>query len=362
LTAEIFVPLLTGKDRGLLMRLFLMVLMLTAIGVARAAPDGAGLYGTHCAACHGDKGGGGVGVPLSMPSFLDSVDDHFLHQTIRQGRPGRVMPAFASLSDAQVAAIVGFIRGWSDKPAPAYSTARIEGDAEHGKELYASYCAACHGAEGEGGSGTGVTFSRHRDLPIIAPALNNSGFLAAASDEMIRHTLQYGREGTPMRSFLVQGLSEQDLADLVSYVRSFDGKITDTQETSAGESPVLVAESSYTLEETVENLKQAITSQNFILIRTDTLEHGLVPEGEENAKQVILHFCNFKFLFDALAVDPRVGMFLPCLATVTERDGQVTVSTINPEYLSHLFNNNELEDYCKRMRNVYEAILEEATL
>jgi cytochrome c oxidase cbb3-type subunit 3 len=55
-------------------------------------------------------------------------------------------------------------------------------------------------------------------------------------------------------------------------------------------------------------------------------------------------------------------MFLPCRATITESDGQVTVSTINPEYLGHLFNNDELDDYCKRMRGIYEAILEEATL
>ncbi|MGB5541717.1 MAG: c-type cytochrome [Gammaproteobacteria bacterium] len=336
--------------------------MLIIVSVARAAPDGAGLYAANCAACHGDKGGGGVGVPLSLPSFLDSVDDQFLHQTIRHGRPGRVMPAFASLSDAQVDAIVRFMRGWSGKPAPVYATASIAGDASHGKELYASYCAACHGAEGEGGRGTGVTFSRHRDLPIIAPALNNRGFLAAATDEMIRHTLQYGREGTPMRSFLVQGLSEQDINDLVSYVRTFDGKDAKMHKSSAAESPVLSAESPYTLEETVDNIKQAITSQNFILIRTDTIEHGLVPEGEENTNQVVLHFCNFKFLFDALAVDPRVGMFLPCLVTVTEKDGQVTVSTTNPQYLSYLFNNDELDDYCKRMRDVYEAILEEATL
>lgn len=344
------------------MRMILIVFMLLMASAAPAAPDGASLYASSCAACHGDKGAGGVGVPLSLPSFLDSVDDNFLTQTIRHGRPGRVMPAFAALSDAQVDAIVSYIRSWSGKPAPTYSTAIIKGDVVHGKELYASYCAACHGAQGEGGKGTGVTFSRHRDLPIIAPALNNSGFLAAASDMLVQHTLQHGREGTPMRSFLVQGLSDQDINDLVSYVRSFDGKATEMQEASMAESPVLVAESPYTLEETVENIKQAITSQNFILIRTDTLEHGLVPEGQENTQQVILHFCNFKFLFDALAVDPRVGMFLPCLVTVTEKDGLVTVSSTNPQYLSHLFNNNELDDYCKRMRAVYEAILEEATL
>lgn len=344
------------------MRMILIVLMLASSATLMAAPDGSALYAANCAACHGDKGGGGVGVPLSLPSFLESIDDNFLHQTIRHGRPGRVMPAFAALSDAQVEAIIRFIRQWSDKPAPVYPAGAVKGDAVHGKSLFATYCAACHGAEGEGGKGTGVTFSRHRDLPIIAPALNNSGFLAAASDEMIRHTLQYGREGTPMRSFLAQGLSEQDIGDLVSFIRTFDGGATGKHEFRAGESPVLTAESPYSLEDTVENVKQAITSQNFILIRTDTLEHGLVPEGEENPRQMILHFCNFKFLFDALAVDPRVGMFLPCLVTVTEIDGRVIVSATNPEYLSHLFNNDELDDYCKRMRGVYEAILEEATL
>jgi len=329
---------------------------------AAGAPDGGELYAVHCAACHGTTGGGGVGVPLSLSSFLNSIDDDFLRRTIRHGRPGRVMPAFSKLSDAQIDAIVRFIRAWSDKPAPQYSGSPVRGDAVHGKSLYASYCAACHGEEGEGGKGTGVTFSRRRNLPIIAPALNNPGFLAAATDEMIRHTLQFGREDTPMRSFLVQGLSEQDIDDLVSYVRYFETREPPHRKLARDESRIIEAESNYTLEETVENLKQALVSQNFILIRTDTLEHGLVPEGEENPKEIILHFCNFSFLFDALAVDPRVGMFLPCRITVVERAGKVMVSAINPLYLSHLFNNAELDEYCLKMHGLYSAIIEEATL
>ncbi len=336
-------------------------LLLASMAVA-GAPDGGGLYMAHCAACHGDTGGGGVGVPLSLPSFLDSIDDGFLRKTIRHGRPGRVMPAFSKLSDAQIDAIVGFIRSWSDKPAPQYSGTPVHGDAAHGKSLYGSYCVACHGEAGEGGKGTGVTFSRRRNLPIIAPALNNPGFLAAASDQMIRHTLQFGRDGTPMRSFLVQGLSEQDIDDLVSYVRTFETRESGYRKPVTEESTVIEAESSYSLEETVENLKDALVSQNFILIRTDTLEHGLVPEGEENPNEIILHFCNFSFLFDALAVDPRVGMFLPCRITVVERAGKVMVSAINPLYLSHLFNNAELDEYCHKMHDLYSAIIEEATL
>jgi cytochrome c oxidase cbb3-type subunit 3 len=256
-----------------------------------------------------------------------------------------------------------YIRGWSKKPAPEYSSAPVKGDVKHGATLYASYCAECHGENGEGGEGTGVTFSRKRDLTIIAPSLNNSGFLTAASDEMIRQTLLLGREGTPMRSYLGKGLSEQDIDDVVSYVRSFEGfERNNSAANAAKEDKIILAESPYSLDETVENLKNAIVSQNFILIRTDTLEHGLVKEEEENPHQVILHFCNFKFLFDALAVDPRVGMFLPCRVTVTETDAGVVVSTINPKYLGHLFNNDELDHYCSKMHEVYTAILEDATL
>ena len=331
------------------------------LSAATAAPDGSQLYRDNCAVCHGDTGDGGVGIPLSLPAFLESVDDNFLQQTIRRGRPGRVMPAFTKLSDAQINAIVGHIRGWSGKPAPVFSDKPVKGDLQKGKTLFASYCAACHGADGEGGTGTGVTFSRKRDLPIIAPALNNPGFLAATSDSMIRHTLQFGREGTPMRSFLVQGLTETDIDNLVSYVRSFENK-TDAAPAPKLIDKVIIAESPYTLEETVENLKDAIVSQNFKLIRTEFLEHGLVVEGKENKQQVVMHFCNFKFLFDALAIDPRVGMFLPCRVTIVEREGKVLVMTINPKYLSTLFNNDELNEACEHMHEIYTAIVEDATL
>ncbi|MFV1973719.1 MAG: c-type cytochrome [Thiohalobacterales bacterium] len=345
------------------MRLTLWVFLMCLIGTASAAPDGAQLYMTHCATCHGDKGDGGVGVPLSLPAFLESVDDSFLRKTIRLGRPGRVMPAFRALGDAQVDAIVSHIRNWSGKPAPVFPDTPIKGDVQHGKELFASYCAACHGEMGEGGSGTGVTFSRKREQPIIAPALNNPGFLAAASDEMIRYTLQQGRAGTPMRSFLVQGLSEQDINDLVSAIRSMeDGEFTGERPEVTHEEAVIIVESPYTLDETVENLKESLISQNFKLIRTDYLEHGLVEEGQEDKRQVILHFCNFKFLFEALAIDPRVGIFLPCRVTVVERGDKVQVMTINPLYLSSLFNNDDLDEACKEMYGIYSEIIEDATL
>ena len=142
-----------------------------------------------------------MGVPLALASFQSTIDDNYLRQTIRHGRPGRVMPAFVALSEEEIDALVKHVRGWNKGPRSTFSTARIHGDVEHGKQLFSKNCAACHGANGEGGKGTGVTFSRPRDLPIMAPALHNPGFLASASDSMIKAVLIRGRAGTLMQSF-----------------------------------------------------------------------------------------------------------------------------------------------------------------
>jgi cytochrome c oxidase cbb3-type subunit 3 len=341
-------------------RILVLLATLLPFATAQAEPDGGRLYARHCAACHGEQGTGGVGVPLALPAFLSSAPDRYLEQTIRQGRPGRVMPAFSQLSDAEVRAIVAHIRAWHPR-APAPSAERIPGDVARGETLFAQHCAACHGADGTGGHGTGVTFSRPRDLPIIAPALNNPGFLAAAPDGMIKDTLMRGREGTPMVSFLEQGLSEQDIDAVVAYVRAFETRAAAPTK-AADEPPVFVRVSPYDLQETIESVKRAAIGFNFRLIREQYLQDGLVPEGEEDPRQVIIYSCNFKLLDDVLKIDPRVGLFLPCRVTVVEQEGEVRVMSINPRRLSYLFNNRELDQACEEMARIYEAMLEEATL
>ncbi len=324
------------------------------------AADGAALFAEHCAACHGDQGSGGVGVPLSLPSFLASASDAYLFRTIELGRPGRVMPAFSGLSLPEVSAIVAEIRSWASQPAPEFTDTAVIGNRDRGAQLYLKQCAACHGEKGEGGTGTGVTFSRPRDLPIIAPALNNSGFLAAVTDQQIKFTLMHGRNGTPMVSFTQQGLSEEDINDIVAHVRGFEGQ----QESAVRHEtePVLIAHSEYTLEETVNAVEKAIVGHNFRHIRTQYLDQGLVPEGEEDKSQVIIYFCNFSFLNRALSIDPRVGMFLPCRITVVERDGEVMLMATNPLVISRIFNNHALDEACGEMSDIYLELLEEATL
>lgn len=327
---------------------------------SQAQLNGEQLYSTHCAACHGPNGDGGVGVPLALPDFQYGVTNDYLEKTIRLGRPGRIMPAFTKLKDNEVKAIIKHLRSWAPGKPFKYSDKKIKGDVKHGKQLYAKNCTVCHGANGDGGKGTGVTFSRPRDLPVIAPALNNSGFLASAPDLMIKTVLMNGREGTPMLSFLKQGLSEKDIDDVVAYVRSFEKKSVSKSKKEKVE-PIISFESPYSLKETVDIINKAIIGKNFRIIREQYLNQGLVKEGKENTKQVMIYFCNFDFLNSALAIDPRVGLFLPCRITAIEKNGKVTVMAPNPLYMSPLFNNEGLNKLCQEMHDVYADIIEEST-
>ncbi len=341
----------------IIVSLFFIVLALPAY----ADDDGQHLYVQNCVACHGYEGKGGMGVPLSLPDFLATASNEYLFSTIRLGRPDRVMPAFRKLGDDEIDSIIRYIRTWSDSLPPKYSQNPVAGNPENGKKLYKTQCASCHGESGKGGRGTGVTLSRPRSLPILAPALNNAGFLASAPDEMIKRTLIKGRKGTPMVSFLDKGLSENDINDIVSYVRSFETQQVST-DSKKDEPAVIIKESPYSLEETVSNLKNAVSSMNFRLIRVQNLDTGLTEKGKEDKKQVIIYSCNFNILDQALKIDPRVGLFLPCRVTVAEHNKKVLVMFANPHRMSEIFNNSELDSMCTELKSVYEEMIDEALL
>ena len=62
-----------------------------------------------CGGCHGPNREGGTG-PALIPERLTEKDE-FYFKTIKEGRPGTVMPAWGGLSDEEIWALVGFIKG-----------------------------------------------------------------------------------------------------------------------------------------------------------------------------------------------------------------------------------------------------------
>ena len=342
--------------------LAITVLSVTSWSDVYGEPDGSRLYAVNCAACHGDRGDGGIGVPLSLPDFLSSVTDEYLFLTIRRGRPGRIMPAFQNLSDEHTHAIVRYIRSWATGGVKL-SPAGAPGDPGRGRDIFARNCARCHGPLGKGGTGTGVNFTRLHDHPVVAPGLNNSGFLAAASDQIIRTTLLKGRRGTPMLPAAKMGLSHQDVDDVVSYIRGFEKDLKSTENSSnASIEATLLATSAESYAETVDRIKQAISANRQRIIREHPFDDGLAASGEKGRRHLVIHFGNIRHINTLLAIDPRMGLFLPNRISVLERDdGKVTVTAVNPLRFSSLFNNANLEHTSREMYELYTAILGEVS-
>ncbi len=191
-------------------------------GEREFAADGATLYGTFCAACHGPTGEGmrypGMAAfpAIGNPDFLALASDRFLTETVTHGRPGRRMPAWGEggLRPAEIQSVVAHVRAFAaGVPAPidGEPSRWVAGDAGNGARLYADACASCHGTAGEGREG---------------PALANARFLAAATDTYLVETIRRGRRGTAMPGFGAASpthrlLSDEEIRDVVSLLRSW---------------------------------------------------------------------------------------------------------------------------------------------
>lgn len=101
-----------------------------------------------CSRCHGIQGGGGEGPNLNRPVLTHAADDQALLAIIRDGIPNTGMPRVRRMTDAELNALVAYVRSLGHVTATA-----IAGNAENGKAAYAKLgCSSCHTIAGEGGN------------------------------------------------------------------------------------------------------------------------------------------------------------------------------------------------------------------
>ncbi len=75
---------------------------------------GSDLYTANCSRCHGPEGQGTQRAPsLNVKTFLTETGDQAIQQIVTNGVPGTAMPAWGTrMTEANIQAIVGFIRQW----------------------------------------------------------------------------------------------------------------------------------------------------------------------------------------------------------------------------------------------------------
>jgi mono/diheme cytochrome c family protein len=203
--------------------------------LASLADQGAVLYQSGCASCHGADGLGGIAPALNSKQFL-AAEDEQIRQLIAVGVPGSAMSAYSldfggALTLEQINALTGFLRsleetaadfpGWRDPlnntpVALPLTTMPVldegpdeepdEGDpVARGEAVFAANCVVCHGSNLEG---------------VVGPALGSGSNTASLSDDELAATITNGQSAMPAFSGV---LEPEEIAGVIAYLRDAQG-------------------------------------------------------------------------------------------------------------------------------------------
>ena len=160
------------------------------------------LFATNCSVCHGQKGEGGFGFPTLSDAEWQwgGTEEQILH-SIKHGRQAAMVAWKDVLGPQKLPQVVSYVRsmsGAADDMDPAA--------VKLGKEVFTTYCASCHSADGSGNALVG------------APSLVDDVWLYGGSEEQIYMSVSAGRSGQmPAHNSL---LSDAKINLLAAYVLS----------------------------------------------------------------------------------------------------------------------------------------------
>ncbi|MBV9332440.1 MAG: c-type cytochrome [Candidatus Eremiobacteraeota bacterium] len=211
-------------------------------------PDGRAIFLLNCAACHQSNGqGGGPYPPLAGNPAVNAADSAGIVAIVLNGRTGPItvngtqyggnMPSWRDLSDADLAAVLTYIRSAWGNGAPAVSADQVAAarvpSAMSGQALFAAHCATCHQPMGQGTD--------------VFPPLAGNPIVAASDPSAMIAVIVNGRSGPlTVNGHTYNGkmptwsgqLTNADIASVATYVRSAWGNgaspVTEQQVAAAG--------------------------------------------------------------------------------------------------------------------------------
>jgi len=205
-----------------------------------SSKTGEEIYKNLCARCHGEKGDG-KGVTylyldpaprdLTKVAFMNSKPEERFLQSIKSGVPGTSMPPWERvLSEEQRRAVLTYIfQTFVKEPRPELKAHKVpeqnpiafNAESVHrGEGIFLQRCTGCHGRKADGKGPNSIDISpRPRNL-------RNSFFVNSVPDRRLYDSILFGVQGTAMPSWIDYGLSQNDVGDLINFVRSMNPQVS----------------------------------------------------------------------------------------------------------------------------------------
>ncbi|HXJ88400.1 MAG TPA: c-type cytochrome [Candidatus Binatia bacterium] len=204
------------------------------------------IYKGLCARCHGEKGDG-KGMTylyldpaprdLTKAAFMNSKPEERFLQSLKEGVPGTSMPPWERvLTDEQRRAVLAYVfqtfvkepRGQlKERKVPGQNPVAFGAESVHrGEQIFLQRCTGCHGRKADGKGPNSLDISpRPRNL-------RNFFFISHVPDRRLFDSILYGVQGTAMPSWIDYGLTQNDVGDLINFVRSMNQKAGSSSEKS----------------------------------------------------------------------------------------------------------------------------------
>lgn len=227
---------------GAIFALILLLIPLASVGAQGGDGDperGGELYVEFCAVCHGVNGQGRVGA--SLQNFPGIDVGAALEQTISDGIPGSVMPAWAEsnggpLTDQQIDDIIAYIQASFAgtepvEPLPTYQPPdipplpNVQGDPSQGAVVYEENCVMCHGENGRGYFGAPLAKNWASNQPAV----------------FIRDVVRTGISGTAMPAWAMENggpLTEDQIDDVSAFVLALSPSVLEQSTPTAAPGPL----------------------------------------------------------------------------------------------------------------------------
>jgi len=112
-------------------------------------------------------------------------------------------------------------------------------------------------------------------------------------------------------------------------------------------------------DETVEATRAALVDQGFgVLTEIDVQATMKAKLDVDVEPQLILGACNPQLARQALAIDPGIGLLLPCNVVVRRSAGLTIVSALDPQVMVSLPDNPDLQGVADEAERRLSAVLE----